>query len=133
MKRTVLPVLVAAICLFKSAAQIITFVQHPELPEKIPLLILAATVVIITLQAMAAYLTLKKPFLAFIVLIIVVVTHAVFFPLGAVISNEIVLGHNYWVGFMISALSNVLVALLAYAAWRVSRRTNKAGGVLERT
>jgi hypothetical protein len=132
MRRTVLPVLIAVICILRAISQVVGFVQNPDMLETTPLLVFGGTVLIVALQVVAAYLALKKPFLAFLTLVGVVGTHAVFFPLGVAISSETVLGPNFWVGFMITSLVHILVALLAYASWRVARSANKASGVLER-
>lgn len=131
MKHIFLPILVSAICLFKSAGQMVIFVLNPEMLEKTPPLILLLSGVIVISHGVAAYLALTRAFLAFLVLAVVVVVHASFFPLGVALSSEIALSRNYWDGFWISVLSHVLLALLAYASWRYSRRPNKVCSSLE--
>jgi hypothetical protein len=78
--------------------------------------------VIIVLQLVATYLALNKPLMAVLTLVAVVLTHVIFFPLGVALASAVVLGPYYWTGFLISVLSNIALALLAYASWRVYRR-----------
>lgn len=130
--RTVLKILVIAICLIKSAGQLTTFIHYPELLEKMPPLAIFAQAIVVALHLLAAYLEITRAFLAFVALAIAALTHLVLFPLGIAISSGVVLGDNYWEGFTVSVLSHVLVALLAYASWRVSRREPNVGSVVKR-
>lgn len=121
MVRFFLPVLVAVVCLLKSTLQIVAYVHYPDLLVKMPPLAFFASNANIVLYVVAAYLAIQKPRLAALVLILILLIHLVLFPLGVVISRGVVLGVHYWQGFMISVSSNAVVALLAYASWRISR------------
>ena len=131
MKRTLfIQILIAVICILRAIGQVVVFVRNPDMLETTPILVLGGTVLIVALQVVAAYLAINRPFMAFLALVAVVGTHAIFFPLGSLISSGTALSYNFWVGFMITSLIHIMVALLAYASWRVARRANKAGGFL---
>ncbi len=127
---SILKWLLVIICLTRSSLQVITYIQHPDLFETALLLINAASILIIALQVVSAYLVLEKPFLGFLSLIIVMLIQLLFFPLGAALAvmNGMRLSADYWTGFMITASVHAGIALLAYLSWRISRR-NKEGRI----
>ena len=124
MKRIVLPILVAATCIFQAVIQISTYVRYPDLVGRMPPLHFWVSVDIIVLQIAAAIFAFKKPFLSFLALVVVFVAHVVLEPLGVLIWSEIELGPGYWSHYAISAFRHILEAALAYASWRVVQRTN---------
>jgi len=124
MERMVLPILVAATSILRAAGQSYIYVRHPDLVERMPPLQFFVSFDIIVLHIFAAYFAFKKPFLAFIILIVVFAVHFVLYPLGAFISSDIELGFNFWNGFVVSASSHIVGAALAYVSWQVARRSN---------
>ena len=112
--------LVAAVCLAKGGSQVYSYVRFPEMLDNAPALITFATALTTGLELIAAYLAFGMQFFAFLALAAVVLIHLVFFPLGMVIDSNVILSSHYWRGFLISFLSNLVVALLAYASWKFS-------------
>jgi hypothetical protein len=110
----------------KSVMQIIGYARLPEAVVATLPLIFYTSLVMAALQLYGSFLALKKPFESFLALALVWLLHIILFPVAALIAGPERIGPYFWSGFLISSVSNIVLAALAYLSWWLSDRHSKA-------